>query len=76
MENHDIPNSYGRRDRYCADPYVCLWQVKEEESVAHWDWVELGVRRLVPRDERTCLSCFQAEIHRESREAGSDDIYD
>jgi hypothetical protein len=41
MEHYDVRNPYGRRDRYCANHYVCLWQVTEEEIIGHWKWDEL-----------------------------------
>jgi len=42
MEHYDITNPYGKREQYCIDHYVCLWQVTEKEIIGHWKWNELA----------------------------------
>ncbi|KAF2806328.1 uncharacterized protein BDZ99DRAFT_523786 [Mytilinidion resinicola] len=42
MEHYDISNPYGKKDQYCIDHYVCLWQVTEDEIISHWKWDELA----------------------------------
>jgi hypothetical protein len=41
MKHYNITNPYGKRDQYCVDHYVCLWQVTENEIIGHWRWNKL-----------------------------------
>jgi len=42
MKHYDITNPYGKRDQYCIDHYICLWQATENEIIGHWEWNELA----------------------------------
>jgi len=41
MRYYEIPDPYGRSNKYYRNHYVCLWEVTEEEFVGNWSWEEL-----------------------------------
>lgn len=41
MDHYNIPDPYGKSNRYYVDHYVCLWKVTAREIVGHWQWDEL-----------------------------------